>query len=134
VLGVENAEHEEVAPAASNPIISKLNCSIAGTTQRVQIIQDTLAFQIYQAEEAMEIFNCNYGLNSGYRNHLTRGEIRVSGTDSNGEVRIVELMGHRFFIATLFLPQASSNIGKPHPLIKTYLKAAMDFHDKMIKG
>lgn len=49
------------------------------------------------------------------------------GVDSNGEVRIVELSNHRFFIATLFVPQLSSSPETPHPLITAYLKAAMAF-------
>jgi len=53
--------------------------------------------------------------------------LKVSGADRNGEARIVELSDHRFFIATLFLPQLSSSYAKPHPLIVAYMKAAAVF-------
>ena len=56
---------------------------------------------------------------------MTAREImQVVGTDIEGEVRIVELPAHRFFIATLFLPQLTSSVETPHPLIVAYLQAA----------
>jgi hypothetical protein len=36
----------------------------------------------------------------------------------------VELPSHRFFVATLFVPQTSSAPDAPHPLIGAYLAAA----------
>jgi CTP synthase (UTP-ammonia lyase) len=46
----------------------------------------------------------------------------------------MELMNHRFFVATLFLPQLSSSPATPHPLIMAYLRAAAVFHDSRIHG
>jgi CTP synthase (UTP-ammonia lyase) len=60
--------------------------------------------------------------------------LRVAGLDREGEVRVVELMNHRFFVATLFLPQLSSSPETPHPLITTFLKAAVGFHDSRTRG
>ena len=37
----------------------------------------------------------------------------VSGLGGDGEIRIVELPGHPFFLATLFLPQTGSAPGFP---------------------
>lgn len=87
----------------------------------------SLVHQIYQNEEVAEEFRCNYGLNPKYRDEISRGGIRVAGIDFEGEVRIVELADHRFFIATLFLPQLSSSTETPHPIIMAYLKAALAF-------
>ena len=47
------------------------------------------------------------------------------GVDQDGEARVLELPDHRFFVATLFVPQLSSSPGSPHPLIVAYLRAAM---------
>jgi CTP synthase (UTP-ammonia lyase) len=41
-----------------------------------------------------------------------------------GEVRIVELPGRRFFVATLFVPQASSVAVRPHRLVTPFVAAA----------
>ena len=51
--------------------------------------------------------------------------MRITGSDANGEVRMVELPQHPFFMATLFLPQATSVPETPEPLIVGYLQAAM---------
>jgi CTP synthase (UTP-ammonia lyase) len=50
--------------------------------------------------------------------------------DSNGEVRMVEMPDHRFFLATLFLPQLSSSFNRPHGLIVAYLNAAIAFQQR----
>jgi len=70
-----------------------------------------------------EQFLCNYGLNPKYVDQISKDSLRITGTDRDGEARIVELSGHQFFIATLFLPQLSSTPEAPHPILLAYLKA-----------
>jgi CTP synthase (UTP-ammonia lyase) len=125
VLGISDAEHEETSPDSTSLVISKLTCSLVGQMQTIQVIPGTLAHQIYGEGDPVEQFRCNYGLNQAYQDKIAKGELKVTGVDSNGEVRIVELSDHRFFIATLFLPQHSSSAERPHPLIVAYLKAAL---------
>jgi CTP synthase (UTP-ammonia lyase) len=87
----------------------------------------TLSRQVYGREELIEEFSCNYGLNPAYRDQICSGGLRIAGLDPDGEVRIVELSDHPYFIATLFLPQLSSKSNMPHPLILGYLRAAQAF-------
>ena len=75
----------------------------------------------------MEQFNCSYGLNQIYHDAMQDRPMKIVGVGANGEARVVELAGHRFFIATLFLPQISSNPETPHPLIMAYIDAAISF-------
>ena len=75
----------------------------------------------------MEQFNCSYGLNEIYRDAMQNQPLKIVGVDTNGEARVVELTGHRFFIATLFLLLFSSSPKVPHPLVVAYLKAAITF-------
>jgi len=124
-LGILDADNEETSPDSSNLVISKLTCSLVGQAQTIKIMPGTLARQVYGEEETVEEFRCNYGLNCEYRDKISIGELKVAGVDTNGEVRMVELSDHRFFIATLFLPQLCSSSDKPHRLIVAYLKAAM---------
>jgi CTP synthase (UTP-ammonia lyase) len=124
---MEDAAHEESAPGASNLLISKLSCSLVGLTQQVKLRPGTLAHQLYQTETVEEQFRCNYGLNPNYQAEISRSGLQIAGVDLEGEVRIVELPRHRFFMATLFLPQLSSTPEKPHPLFLAYLKAAVAF-------
>ena len=130
MLGIHDAEHEETTPDAPNLVISRLTCSLVGQTQTIKLMPNTLAHQVYGKEETVEEFRCNYGLNPAYRDKLGAGGLKVAGVDPNGEVRIVELSDHRFFIATLFLPQISSSIDRPHRLIVAYLQAAMAFQHR----
>ena len=75
----------------------------------------------------MEQFNCSYGLNETFRDTMRKRTLKIVGVDSNGKARVVELSGHRFFVATLFLPQLSSSPDIPHPLITEFMKAAIGF-------
>jgi CTP synthase (UTP-ammonia lyase) len=127
VLAIEDAEHEETAPEAPRLVISKLTCSLVGITQPLTILPGTLAHRAYGVGAATEQFACNYGLNPAYHEHIGQGGLQVAGRDAAGEVRIIELTAHRFFLATLFLPQLSSSPARPHPLIVAYLQATQHF-------
>jgi CTP synthase (UTP-ammonia lyase) len=48
----------------------------------------------------------------------------VSGVGEDGEVRVLELADHPFFVGTLFVPQARTRAGEPHPLIAALADAA----------
>ena len=109
-------------------LISRLECSIAGQTRTVRITPGTRTARAYGREEAQEAFRCNFGLNPRYREKILSEPLRVAGVDDDGEVRVVELANHRFFVATLFLPPLSSTPAAPHPLVVAYLRAAAAFH------
>ena len=90
---------------------------------------ETVTYRAYGKEETVEQFQCNYGLNEEYRGQLSDGQLEVVGFDREKTTRIVELKNHRFFVATLFLPQLSSTPDKPHPLIMAFLKTTSAFND-----
>lgn len=69
-----------------------------------------------------EVFNCNYELNPDSRDTIEASGLKVSGVSEDGGARIVELSDHRFFLATGFMPQFTSEENNPHPLILAYLK------------
>ena len=48
----------------------------------------------------------------------------MSGVDDDGEVRVVELDSHPFYVATLYCFQTRSLSGRPHPLIAGFVAAA----------
>jgi CTP synthase (UTP-ammonia lyase) len=102
-------------------------CSLVGTTGVIRISPHTLAHKAYGRDEATEQFRCSYGLNPSYLSRFANSALRVTGTDSAGEARIVELTGHPFFVATLFLPQLLSQPKAPHPLVVAYLAAGSTF-------
>jgi CTP synthase (UTP-ammonia lyase) len=123
VLGVADADHAEYDPYASRLFITALECSLAGTTMAVRLVAGTRAASAYGALEAVESYYCNFGLNADYRSALEAGGLVVSGSDQGGEVRVVEVTSHPFFVATLFVPQIASSNCAPHPLVSAFVAA-----------
>jgi CTP synthase (UTP-ammonia lyase) len=123
VLGFSDAEHAEYDPTASQLFITALECSLAGMTMAVRLHSGTLAATAYRAAETTESYYCRFGLNADYLGALENGGLSVSGVDQDGEVRVIELPTHPFFIATLFVPQMASTDQSPHPLVSAFVAA-----------
>ena len=104
-------------------MITALACSLAGQQQRVRIRAGTRAVELYGASEVTENYYCSYGVNPAYQERLERAGMRVTGVGDAGEVRIIELADHPFFLATLFIPQVRSEAEAPHPLLAGYAAA-----------
>jgi CTP synthase (UTP-ammonia lyase) len=122
--GIGQADHAEVNPDAADLVCVPLSCSLVGQQHPVQIEPGTRAADLYRATESVEPFYCNFGLNPDYRAPLERAGLRFSGFDSDGEPRILELPAHRFFLATLYVPQARPAEDGPHPLVIAFVSAA----------
>jgi CTP synthase (UTP-ammonia lyase) len=130
VLGFRDAQHAEYDPYASDLFISALSCSLVGHTMSVRLCPGSRALDFYGQSEVSEQYYCNFGLNPEHQESLHQGGLRVAGTDQDGEARVLELPDKRFYLATLFVPQLSSQTGSPHPLITAYLRAALDLNPR----
>lgn len=104
-------------------MITALECSLVGQQQRVNVRAGTRAAALYGDADPVEDYYCNYGVNPEYDRLLEDHGLVVSGVGEAGEMRIVELPDHPFFLATLFLPQARSKAARPHPLLIGYAEA-----------
>ncbi len=91
---------------------------------RLRLAEGSRLAEIYGRLEAEEAFTCNFELNPAYLPRLVEGGLRPAAFSERGEARAVEIPGHRFFIAALFLPQLASRPERPHPLLAALLKAA----------
>lgn len=80
--------------------------------------------EIYGATVAREQYYCNFGVNPAKSDLLRSGELRATGSDAEGDVRVIELPAHPFFIGTLFVPQLRSSRELPHPLVTAFIQAA----------
>ncbi len=125
-MNLADADHEEYAPATSCLVVSQLICSLVGQTQTIALSPGSRAHQLYRANEITTQYFCNYGLNPAFRDHLAQRELAITGIGAEGDVRVIELPSHRFFLATLFLPQWGSTPEQPDPLIVAYLQAAKE--------
>ena len=93
---------------------------------RVRFIEGSRLRSIYGMDAADEGYFCNYQVNPEYVARFEAAGLRVSAVTEAGEVRAVEIPGHRFFIATLFHPQLRSKPGDPHPFVRAFVEAAWD--------
>lgn len=99
---------------------------MVGQTQTVHLVPGSRAYQICGAVEIETPYFCNYGLNPKFREPLEQRGLAITGIGAEGDVRVVELPQHRFFLATLFLPQWGSTAERPDPFIVAYLQAAKE--------
>ncbi|MBM4113855.1 MAG: CTP synthase [Phycisphaerae bacterium] len=123
VLGFKDASHAEYDPYASELFVSRLECSLAGREMTLSFAPGSRVASIYGAESATEHYYCNFGVAREKVPLLQRGNLRITGSDPEGEARVIELPRHAFFIGTLFVPQARSTPERPHPLVSNFLTA-----------
>jgi len=126
VLGLARAAHAEIRPDAdpNDLAVVPMSCSFVGEDRTVRFLPDSQVAAIYGKQTAVERFTCRFGLNPALRAEFEAAGFRASGTDETGEVRLLELTGRRFHIATLFQPQYASAPDAIHPLIRAFLLAA----------
>ena len=123
VLGFKDANHAEYDPYGSKLFISELACSLAGREMRLSLIKASKVAGFYGTTEVIEKYYCNFGVNPDYIEEIKTAPINIVGSDSEGEIRVVEIPENRFFVATLFVPQARSTQDKPHPLVNSFVEA-----------
>lgn len=123
VLGFKDAQHAEYDPYASNLFISELACSLVGRQLPLTFEPGSRVAEIYGALTATEQYYCNFGINPEFIEILKQGPLRITGADTEGEIRVIEWPGHPFFIGTLFVPQVRSTPERPHPLVSAFLRA-----------
>jgi CTP synthase (UTP-ammonia lyase) len=124
VIGIKDADHFESNPGSTEPVITTLSCSMIEKNGDVFLSEGTFAKSIFKADRTNETYHCSYGFNQDYLELLKKSNMKISGFDSNIDVRIIELTNHPFFIATLFQPERSSLKNKNHPLIDAFVEAA----------
>ena len=132
MLGLKEAGTTEEDTNATTPVIVLVSCPVDLRPEEarrlsgrlnVEINPKSLSFQAYGKRKVSEVYNCNYELNPEFRGRFEAANLTIGGTGDNGEVRIIELPDHRFFLATAFQPQMSSTRERPHPLFVAYLRA-----------
>jgi CTP synthase (UTP-ammonia lyase) len=126
VCGLPAVENAEVTPEADEHLIVRLECSLKGHEEAVMIVPGTRAAKISGPGRRTERYHCDYGLNSTYLERLSQGGLSFSGFDDDGQVRIAELPGHPFFVATLFQPELHGDGSQPHPIIVALARAAAE--------
>ena len=133
MLGLAGAAHAEYGADPETALITPVACAIPDDgsgprlkgKQRVRLTPGSLAAQVYGSTEIAAEFHCRNELNRRYQVLFQRSDLKVVGVGDEGEARVVELAGARFFIGTLFLPQMAVLEGEPIPLIDAFVGAAL---------
>ncbi len=126
VCGLREVEHAETHPESAHLLIAPLACTLFGEEATVVIEPGTTAARAMGAGPSTERYFCRFGINRTYEAVLATGGMVMSGRDPSGEVRVVELPEHPFFVGSLFQPELSSDATFVHPLIAAFAAAVRD--------
>ena len=136
VVGLDGANSTEMDPETPYPVIDLLpeqkGIEELGGTMRlgaeaVELVEGTLAREIYDEPVVQERHRHRYEVNNSYRERLVEHGLVVSGTYQEGRlVEIVELADHPWFVASQFHPEFKSRPTRPAPLFREFVAAALD--------
>jgi CTP synthase (UTP-ammonia lyase) len=126
VCGLEWLAHAENDPDAEECLIVPLSCSLVGHEVAVHIEPGSLAEAALGRDRTVERYLCAYGPDERHLATLEAHGLRLSGRDDAGEVRVAELPGHPFFLATLFQPELAGDGSRAHPVVRTFASAAAE--------
>jgi CTP synthase (UTP-ammonia lyase) len=135
-MGLADAQSVEENISSEHYLIVPVSCAVPNRApgapllsgkSRIRLRAGTRVHAICRRDEIHEEHFCNYEVNPAFQVQLEVAGLKITGEDENGTARAVELPGHRFFLATLFQPQLSSEAAKPHPLVVAFLEAARAF-------
>lgn len=139
MLKIADADSAEENPSSSRCVITPLSCAMPNRREGgpqgsgadpIKIASGTLLHKICGSEDHSEQYFCNYGVNPEFEQQFVAAGLKVSARGGQGEIRAVELPGHRFYLATLFQPQLSSRPESPHAILVAFLRAAIRFREK----
>jgi CTP synthase (UTP-ammonia lyase) len=142
VLGIKDADSAENNSGSKNIIIYPVACAVpdrgpnapklSGIVPEIRIRPGSYLQTFYSQEVIQEEFFCNFELNPDYEWCSIEAGFPIAARGPNGEVRAIESPTHRFFMATLFQPQLTSQADKPHPLVIAFVQAAADWGRKKL--
>lgn len=127
-MGWEDAEHAETSPEAKRAVISALSCSLIEAADVIDLVPGSRIAEAYGALSTTQTYRCRYGLNEAFCAAILSGPLTVAGRDQAGDVRVIELQGHPFFVATLFQPERAALTDVVPPIVAAFVRAASQAH------
>lgn len=123
VLGWADATHAEMDPSTGRAVITALSCSLVEARGAVRFVPGSRIAAAYNALNSEEGYHCRYGMEESVRAALVDHGMEIVATDTNGEVRAIELPNHPFFVASLFQPERAALKGILPPLVRAFVAA-----------
>ena len=135
VCEIKCANSTEFDKETPEPVISLLEeqrgvrnkgASMRLGTWPTQIVEGTLAKEIYGDTEVTERHRHRYEFNMKYRDRMCAKGFVISGTSPDGTLaELVELRDHPYFVGCQYHPEFQSKPNKPHPLFKGFIQACL---------
>jgi len=145
VLHLTDANSTEFNPQTPYPVIglvtewrdaqgnveTRTESSDLGGTMRLgaqecQLIEGTLAREIYGKPSIFERHRHRYEVNNQHIKQIQAAGLRVSGLSADGQlVEMIELPDHPWFVACQFHPEFTSTPRDGHPLFRSFIEAAL---------
>ncbi|WP_428943863.1 CTP synthase C-terminal region-related (seleno)protein [Pantoea sp. FN060301] len=123
VMGWSDAAHPET-DSSGRMVIAPLSCSLVEKMGDIVLEPGSLIASAYGRLETHEGYHCNFGVNPDFVQALSDFPLRITAWDREGDVRGVELPGHKFFVATLFQSERAALRNVLSPLIVALVNAA----------
>lgn len=140
VAGLKEANSSEFEPNSPHPVVALMseqeNIKEMGGTMRLgsyecHLQTGTVAKKYYNADIIHERHRHRYEVNNHYREVLQEKGLVFSGLSPDRRlVEIIELPGHKYFVASQFHPEFKSRPENPHPLFMGLVEAAVNSSDK----
>lgn len=139
VLGLTDAHSAEFDRETNNQIIENNHDYDANTdidqmsgdmrlgAHPCKLVEGTKAQLAYNDELVYERHRHRFEFNNIYREQFEEAGMIVSGESPDGHlVEIIELKDHPFFMGTQFHPEFASRPTRPQPLIREFIRAALN--------
>ena len=137
VAGLYGANSSEFDPTTPHPVIDLMleqkEIIDMGGTMRLgaypcKLVPNSLASKAYGTDLVYERHRHRYEVNNEYRGDLEKNGVVFSGLSPDSNlVEIVELPGHRWFLATQFHPEFKSRPTRPQPLFRDFVGASLEY-------
>jgi CTP synthase len=138
VCGLEGAHSTEFDKETRHGVICLLDdqktVTDKGGTMRLgaypaKLDPESHSAKAYGAEVVSERHRHRYELNNVYRQQFVANGMRIAGTSPDGSLaEIIELPGHRWFVAVQYHPEFKSKPTEAHPLFAGFIGAAIEHH------
>ena len=93
---------------------------------------DSKSYEIYARKHISERHRHRWEFNNNYLEEFEKAGMKAVGKNpKTGLVEIVEIPSHPFFIGAQFHPELKSTVENPHPLFIGFIKAAIEFGQKI---
>jgi CTP synthase len=72
-----------------------------------------------------------YEFNNAYIEEFKKHGMKITGVNPDTNlVEVVEVEGHRWYVASQYHPEYKSTVAKPHPMFVGFVKAMLEYSGK----